>query len=182
MSRYSNITNEIWRDKEVRQLDPEQKLLYLYLLTSPQCNSAGLYRLSPDDVTHDLAEGYAQHLTEEIKLWRYDVESETVFLPNYLKYNTAKTALQYKGLNSSVRTLSWNPLIVHWLYAVNRYCGQKAFEYIEPSILRYAAMKSKEMDKCIESITVSLLLENYSTLQYSTVHYSTVPYPIRDRA
>ena len=41
------VSETFWTDPYVDGLDPSEKLLYIYLLTNPQCNIAGIDDHSP---------------------------------------------------------------------------------------------------------------------------------------
>lgn len=113
MARYSLIMNDMWIDREFRNLEPKGKLLYIYLLTNPYCNQSGLYRLPIDIV--ELEVRASDLLLQDNHLWKYDKDNEVVYIPNYLKYNTAKTLLQIKGVASSIKSLPCTPLIVDFI-------------------------------------------------------------------
>jgi len=37
------VKDEFWTDPYIEDLDPSEKLLFLYLITNPLCNVAGIY-------------------------------------------------------------------------------------------------------------------------------------------
>ncbi len=46
MSEYRQVHRSFWESPTVEGLDPIEKLLYIYLISAPQSNMEGLYRLS----------------------------------------------------------------------------------------------------------------------------------------
>jgi hypothetical protein len=58
MDRYSNVHTRMWYAKDFKELDDEEKLLFIYLITSPHSNSAGYYRLPLGYVSSDLGKGF----------------------------------------------------------------------------------------------------------------------------
>ena len=62
MSTQRYISTSFWTDKWIRNLDPSERYLYLYLLTNPQTNIAGVYQITIDRIAFDT--GY-----DERTLW-----------------------------------------------------------------------------------------------------------------
>ena len=46
MSEYRQLHRSFWESQSVEELDPVEKLAYLYLITGPQSNMEGIYKLS----------------------------------------------------------------------------------------------------------------------------------------
>ena len=53
MSTQRYISTSFWTDKWIRTLDPSERYLYMYLLTNPQTNIAGVYQLTLDRIAFD---------------------------------------------------------------------------------------------------------------------------------
>jgi hypothetical protein len=45
MAKQRYINTKFWRDSYIEDLDPTEKLLFLYLLTNPDTNICGVYEL-----------------------------------------------------------------------------------------------------------------------------------------
>lgn len=167
MSRYTNITTDIWKDPDFRTMSYSSKLLYLYLLTADSSNIAGMYRLCEDDILRNVGQegldAFIEGNIEGNRLWKYDRKTETILLPNYLKYNVARSPQQFKAINSAIRTLSWSELFVDWTFYVFRYCGDKALGYIEDSIKRYVQTKAAQLETR-EAFVVRELLKDTTPL------------------
>jgi hypothetical protein len=39
------VNDEFWTDPYIEDLDPSEKLIFLYLITNPLCNIAGAYEI-----------------------------------------------------------------------------------------------------------------------------------------
>ena len=52
-SKHRYIDTSFWDDEFVSELDPSEKLLYIYLLTNPLTNIAGIYKLSNRRICFD---------------------------------------------------------------------------------------------------------------------------------
>ena len=81
-------------------------------------------------------------------------------MPNYLKYNVAKSPQQFKAMNSAIRTLSWSELFVEWMYYVLRYCGDND---IEGTIKKYVQTKAAQLETR-EAFVVREILKDTSSL------------------
>lgn len=102
MSRYSYIYSQIWTDRKFSGLSEDDKVLFLYLLSSPHSNIAGYYRLPVTYAASDL--GWAPERfeagMERLKSCRmalYDTENAVVLVLNFLKYNRIQNEKQAKG-------------------------------------------------------------------------------------
>ena len=56
---YRKVKSSLWHDPAVRQLSPEEKLLFVYLITNPHTHQSGLYYLPLVTIEHEL--GYTIH-------------------------------------------------------------------------------------------------------------------------
>lgn len=51
---FRKIDTEMWQDPWFEQLEPEDKLAFIYLWTNPYCNQAGIYEISSRRVSFDI--------------------------------------------------------------------------------------------------------------------------------
>jgi hypothetical protein len=141
MGRYSMVYSDTWTDGAFQEASDAEKLAFIYAITSPMGNQAGFYRLPPSYVglslgkEKDEALGILSSLSKR-NLIRYDAKTETVLIPNYLKYNTAKSMNQYKGLNSCIRALPLSDLHIEFFHSLCRHCPD-AVGYLDQKILTY---------------------------------------------
>jgi len=54
MSKQRYIQDSFWTDPYIETLNPEEKLLFLYYLTNPLCNIAGIYEIRDSRVSYEL--------------------------------------------------------------------------------------------------------------------------------
>ena len=47
MAKYRQIYTEFWSDDFILELDLQEKLFYLYLLTNTKSTQSGIYQISP---------------------------------------------------------------------------------------------------------------------------------------
>lgn len=163
--RYSALVDDRWRDEAFQSLDIYGRDMYYYLLSPPSGgNLAGLYRLLEQDVDRELGEGACRLLYADTKLWKYDSKNAVVFIPNYLKYNPARTDKQVCGLNNSVKGLPMTPLFVDFFFDFYRYSKIEAVDRFEPWIRRLtkaeaSVMLEKDPTNTKASVVCNLLLD-----------------------
>ncbi len=123
--RYSKIESQIWFDEKFSALTHTQKLLFLYILTSPHSNIIGLYVLKPGYIAEDLnmkPKDLMKDLSKLIDkgLIKYDFNVGLVYIPNYLKYNPLTNPNQKKAANKILKQLPKSPLIIEFLQGLDK--------------------------------------------------------------
>ena len=66
MSTQRYISTSFWDDGWVQELDPSEKLFYIYLLTNPLTNIAGVYQITDKRVGFDT--GFSREVVNELWL------------------------------------------------------------------------------------------------------------------
>jgi uncharacterized phage protein (TIGR02220 family) len=124
--RYVRVATKFWTDEKTIDLEPEVKLLYLYILTSPHSNMAGYYRLPKAYIKADLQlldkqlnKGFAKLL--EKGLIKYCNKSCVILIPNYYKYNSIQNVNQAKGAANRTGELPKNMLVEDYKQVINTY-------------------------------------------------------------
>lgn len=90
---YARVATRFWSDQRVLNLSPTAKLVMLYLLTGPQTNCIGCFRLNRHHLAADgvvcqeEAEAALVEL-ERVGLIRRDTDAGLVWLPRFFRYNT----------------------------------------------------------------------------------------------
>lgn len=85
------INTNFWRDTYVIDLDPSEKLLFIYLLTNPNTNIAGIYEISVRQIAFDT--GYDSDMVKKI-LARFERDGKVVYkrgwlaLTNWIKHQS----------------------------------------------------------------------------------------------
>lgn len=115
MATQRYISTSFWDDAWVQELDPSEKLFYLYLLTNPLTNIAGVYKISDRRVSFDT--GHSREVVTE--LWRrFSRENkavrhgEWVIIPAWPKHQRLSNDKTWKGI---ARILSSLPAEVYEL-------------------------------------------------------------------
>lgn len=111
MGKRTWIDSDLWSDTD--DLNSEEKLFYLYLLTNDQRNIAGYYRINKKYICVDTSWTKLQVerlLNKKQKYWLYDKATEQVLIPKFTRYNIVKSKQQFSALNAELNKLKPCPL------------------------------------------------------------------------
>lgn len=96
MGTFRLVYTEFWKDEKIVEMTPEDKYFYLYLLTNPNTNSIGIYKILRKQMAFDL--GYSIEAINSLmdrfinyhKLIKYDEQSKEICVIKFGKYNLNK--------------------------------------------------------------------------------------------
>jgi len=106
------ISTSFWDDEWIQTLDPSEKLLYLYYMTNPLTNIAGIYKVTQRRVSFDT--GFTNDTIGHImakfekagKVFRFQ---EWVILPNWTKYQkVGEKDNNRKGIDAILKVIPDN--------------------------------------------------------------------------
>ena len=89
MGTHRYIATSFWDDEWVQSLDPSEKLLYLYLMTNPLTNIAGIYKITEKRISFDtgfsldILRGIIDRFETAGKVYRM---GEYILLPSWPKH------------------------------------------------------------------------------------------------
>ena len=92
MAHYRKIDVQIWNDARMADLKPSAKLAFVFLITHPNMTSLGAMRATLQGLAAEL--GVSQKDFSEViakGMAKYDEKAFCIFLPNFLKYQTAES-------------------------------------------------------------------------------------------
>lgn len=92
------VNTNFWRDTYVVELDPTEKLLFLYFLTNPATNMAGVYEVSYKQAAFDT--GIDKDMVERI-LKRFIADEKMYYERGWL---VLRNFIRHQRLNPSVRS------------------------------------------------------------------------------
>ena len=95
MAKEIKIRTRIWVDNKMKRLPMQEKLVYMYLLSSPYNNGLGIYVTPEVLVAHDTkltTQDVRQALLGlmEKDLIQYDFSEDVVFIVNFMRYNNVE--------------------------------------------------------------------------------------------
>ncbi len=93
MAKYRQIHTTFWGDPFVEDLDSEQKLFYIYLLTNSRTTQCGIYEITKKTISNELGYNDIKKVDELLNFFitnckiLYCEETKEIFLLNWIKYN-----------------------------------------------------------------------------------------------
>jgi hypothetical protein len=97
MAHNRYISTNFWKDNYVVDLDPSEKLLFLYFLTNPKTNIAGMYEINLREVAFDT--GFDIDMIRKV-VERFDRDGKMVYRGGYL---ILRNWVKHQSLNPSVK-------------------------------------------------------------------------------
>ncbi len=107
MAKERVVNTRFWDDSYIMTLDPIEKLLFLYLITNPLTNIAGVYEISPKRIGFDT--GLDRDMVVKI-LGRFEVDKKIfyrdgwVFVVNFVKNQKNNQSVQ-EGIKREIEAL-----------------------------------------------------------------------------
>lgn len=89
---YRNIDVDFWQDDYILNLDTDEKLFYLYLLTNGKTTQIGVYPLVMKVIIFEtgysekVINSFMDKLTKDGKITR-NIDTKEIYLTNWYKYN-----------------------------------------------------------------------------------------------
>jgi len=148
-----SVNTKFWDDSFIQELNPSEKLLFLYLLTNPLTNILGIYEISIRRISFDTGlnkEIISKGLERFEKVQKAFYIDEFVILPNFLK-NQKLNANMKIGVSKIFNELPNNlkeRLLENDKTTVSN--DSKGFEVVLNSLLKYEIEIEKEIESEIE--------------------------------
>ena len=120
MSSNRMINTCFWNDSWIQELDPSEKLLYMYLITSPQSNIAGIYKITLKSICFDT--GFNTDTVNKI-LDRFAEKGKTfllgeyIVIPSFPKNQNLESNNIRRGIEQIIRELP--PQLISLLANIN---------------------------------------------------------------
>ncbi len=120
MSKQRYVSTSFWTDPWVQSLEPEERYIYLYLMTGPRTNIAGVYEVTLKDMAHDT--GYPidtiskviDRFQKDKKAYYYEYH---IILPTFPKHQKWNIKPKIKiGIESILRELK--PSVIEFLKTI----------------------------------------------------------------
>jgi hypothetical protein len=98
MAQKRYVSSNFWKDNYITDLDPSEKLVFLYLLTNPQANIAGVYELTIREMAFDT--GYDKDMIVKI-LGRFERDDKIIHKKGWI---VMKNWIKHQSLNPNMKT------------------------------------------------------------------------------
>lgn len=100
--RYRKLYPLFWRDKRIRALSVEERLVAAHALTSHQSNRCGIFPFSTAMAAEELDIKHATYRTHLAKVcdtlsWQYDNDARCLYIPTWWKWNPPENECHLKG-------------------------------------------------------------------------------------
>jgi hypothetical protein len=125
MAKQRYLNTKFWDDRYVRRLSKEGKLLFLYLLTNPLTNIAGIYEIEIERIEFDTGLA-ADEITTLFKLFEKDHKimylDGWVAVKNFIRHQSTSSVKVQTGIVTELKRIPFATLeqIVRKLYGIDR--------------------------------------------------------------
>lgn len=135
MARYRKIDPRIWNDAKFSHLSNDAKLLFIYLLTSPQMQMIGAVPMRSESVAAELGfdmERYGIRYQElyDMGIAEYD-DRGLYWVKNFLKYNSPDNPKVVISWRECLDFLPECPLLQKIIESAKTHCLSRGERYIE---------------------------------------------------
>lgn len=135
MARYRKIDPRIWNDAKFSSLSNDAKLLFIYLLTSPQTQMIGAVPMRSESVAAELGFDMERYVIRYRELYdmgiaEYD-DRGLYWVKNYLKYNSPDNPKVVISWRECLDFLPECPLLQKIIESARTHCLSRGERYIE---------------------------------------------------
>lgn len=123
MAIFRKVHTSFWSDPFIEDLDRDQKLFYLYLITNDKTRQCGIYEITKKQIAYDL--GYnidtvSKHMAYFIKTGkiRYNEPTKELAIKNWLKYNSSTSPLVKKCIDKEFENVK-DRVLIEYLYSTD---------------------------------------------------------------
>lgn len=135
MARYKKIDVRIWNDAKFNALNSDARLIFLFMLTSPQTTMVGAvpvdkYTVSRILKINDIRYGIGYKQLSEYGMLEYD-EAGIYWIKNFLKYNPPENPKVVISWSSLLDLFPECPLLIKIAKSVLRACETRGEAYVK---------------------------------------------------
>lgn len=135
MARYRKIDTRIWNDAKFSKLSNGAKLLFMYLLTSPQTQQIGAVPLRAESVAAELNLDMKQYQIQYDELYQMGIveydERGLFWVKNFLKYNAPDNPKVVISWRTGLDYLPECPLLKKIIESAQAHCLSRGERYAE---------------------------------------------------
>lgn len=141
MAKHRYINTHFWKDNYIINLDPTEKLIYLYLLTNPLTNIAGIYEINIKEIANDT--GIIKEIIDTI-LKRFERDNKLkycggyIIIKNHLKHQDFKSPKIQSGIADIINSLPTeiHDLSIPYVYGMDTLSHLIQSKSIKPNTIK----------------------------------------------
>jgi hypothetical protein len=169
MSKKRSVDTHFWNDNYVAELDPIEKILFLYFLTNPLTNMLGVYEIPLRRIAFDT--GIDADMVKKI-IDRFDRDGKFSYVDGYL---VVHKFLEHQRLNTNMKTSAEN----EFLALPDNVKRSNKLQRVLKALKGLGMLSKIEIESEIES-EVELERERESEKKSETVPVRTRPPSVED--
>lgn len=123
MAIFRKIHTSFWSDSFTSDLDKDQKLFYLYLLTNERTSQCGIYEITKKQMSFDL--GYSiETISKLLKFFisakkvKYNEGTKEIAIKNWKKYNTSTSPKVKSCIDKEIKTVK-DINLIQYIYSID---------------------------------------------------------------
>ena len=157
MANYRQIHVSIWKDEWFLDLDPREKLLFIYLFSNSNTNLAGIYKLPFKVMVFETCLD-AEYVTATLAKFRRDgkvfYEDGIVWVRNMRRYHESKSPLVQQRITADIASIPECKLKIDYLYTIHTRSYKEEEEDKD---------KEEEEDKTVDKATTTAIYRLYES-------------------
>ena len=122
MANYRQIHVSIWKDCWFLDLEPKEKLLFIYLFSNSETNMAGIYKISFKVIcfeTNLSGEIVGKMLDKFEKAGKIMYKDGVMWVKNMQRYHASKSPRVQTGIQSDLENIPRCDVKIQYLYSIN---------------------------------------------------------------
>lgn len=122
MANYRQIHVSIWKDEWFLDLEPQDKLLFIYLFSNENTSLSGIYKLPIRVIAFETGldtKYISDALTRFSKAGKVYYESGVVWVVNMRRYHETKSGKVQQRINADIAMIPDCPLKIQYLYSID---------------------------------------------------------------
>ena len=142
MAIFRKIHTSIWSDSFFSELDSEQKLFYLYLLTNERTKQCGVYEITKRQIAFDLSYSIdkvsilLKYFTDNGKI-KYNDETKEIGIANWLKFNSSTSPKVVSCINKEFADVK-DTLLIQYVRSIGTLSQQEQEQEQEQEKILYS--------------------------------------------
>ena len=123
MAIFRKIHTSFWSDSFISELNPDQKLFYLYILTNERTHQCGIYEITKKQIAFDL--GYTMDRVSILLKYfiscgkiRYSEKTNEIAIKNWPKFNESESIKVKTCINEGIEKVK-DKVLIEYLYSMD---------------------------------------------------------------